>query len=335
MANIIFSEGSGLNDSVFGKCQMPIKMFLEQRGEAFEQESLLPELFCMDKSSNFGDMLTSMTAMQGPQPVGENGDYPSDGMQEGYQKMLTYMTWKDKFSISQEMIEDGKVMDMSQKPRAFITAHYRTRELFGACLFANAMMGNADAKFRGKSFDIKTADGSNLFATNHKPKVSGANQSNMFSNAFSQDSLSRVENAMQLFRGDNDNILDVAPDTILIPADPDLKQQVFEVIGADKDPTSSNNGFNYHFDRWNVICWPYLNQFLKGDNKPWVLLDSTYNKNYKGAVWIDRLALSIKSQIDENDANTWKGRARWNAAFHDFRFAAIGGITGGTTLGNA
>ena len=30
---IVFSEGSGLNDSVYSKCQAPIRMFLEQRGE--------------------------------------------------------------------------------------------------------------------------------------------------------------------------------------------------------------------------------------------------------------------------------------------------------------
>ena len=29
---IVFSEGSGLNDSIYGKCQAPIRMFLEQRG---------------------------------------------------------------------------------------------------------------------------------------------------------------------------------------------------------------------------------------------------------------------------------------------------------------
>ena len=48
---IIFTEGSGLQDSIFGKSQEPIKMFLEKRGEAFEQQSLLPELFNMDSSS--------------------------------------------------------------------------------------------------------------------------------------------------------------------------------------------------------------------------------------------------------------------------------------------
>ena len=40
MANITFTEGSGLQDSIFGKSQEPIKMFLEKRGEAFEQASI-------------------------------------------------------------------------------------------------------------------------------------------------------------------------------------------------------------------------------------------------------------------------------------------------------
>ena len=32
MPGITFSEGSGLQDSIYGKCQEPIKMFLEKRG---------------------------------------------------------------------------------------------------------------------------------------------------------------------------------------------------------------------------------------------------------------------------------------------------------------
>ena len=33
MAGITFTEGSGLQDSIFGKSQAPIRMFLEKRGE--------------------------------------------------------------------------------------------------------------------------------------------------------------------------------------------------------------------------------------------------------------------------------------------------------------
>ena len=58
---ITFSEGSGLNDSIFGKCQGPIQMFLEQRGEQFEQQSVIKDLFRMGTSKNFSDTFTSMT----------------------------------------------------------------------------------------------------------------------------------------------------------------------------------------------------------------------------------------------------------------------------------
>lgn len=331
--SIIFSEGSGLNDSVYGNCQAPIKMFLEKRGEEFERNSVLKHLFSMGKSDNFGDMLTSMTAMNGFEPVGENGAYPVDSQQEGYSKFLRYVTWKNSFPITAEMIEDGKLMDMKKKPEAFITSYYRTREKFGAFLFGNAIQGNKSAKYRNMTFDLTSADGVTMFNKEHAPKVSGAKQSNMFSDQFSKEALSRMETAMQNFRGDNNEILDVAPDTIVIPNIADLKDAVFAAIGADKDPVTANNAFNYQYGRWNIIIWSYLNEFIKPGTAPWILMDSKFNETYGGAVWNDRIKLAVRSTIDENtDANVWRGRSRYNAAFNDFRFAAVGGVSGGTSL---
>ena len=332
--NIVFSEGSGLNNSIYGNVQAPIRMFLEERGEQFEQASVLKDLFLMGESTNFGDMLSGLTAMNGFDPVGENGAYPLDGMQVGYEKFLRYETWKNSFAISAEMIEDSKILDLKKQPAAFMTSYLRTRENFGAALYGGAIAGKNKIKFRGREFDATAADGLALFHTAHKPKIAGATMSNKFSNAFSVDALDRAESAMQIYRGDNDNILDVAPDTILIPNDPDLKRAVFAAIGADKDPATANNGFNFQYGRWTVIVWSYLNQFLAAGQKPWILMDSKYNQEYGGAVWNDRVKLSVDSDIDKNtDANVWRGRSRFNAAFNDWRFAAVGGVAGGTELG--
>lgn len=331
--NIIFSEGSGLNDSVFGNCQAPIKMFLEKRGEAFEQKSMLGEFFVMGKSENFADVFTGMTAMSGFKPVGENGEYPADSMQEGYKKWLEYPEWKDSFSISQKMIEDAKLMDLKRKPAAFMTAYHRTRETFGAALWGGAISGKTKIVYAGMEFDLTGADGVGLFSTNHKPKVSGEVQTNLFSNEFSVDALDRAEAAMHQLRGDNNEVLDVCPVTIAIPNIPALKRKVFAAIGADKDPDTANNGFNFQFGRWNVKIWNYLNQFVAKGVEPWMLLDDDYNEEIGGAVWNDRVALTVRSEINsDNDANVWKGRARWGACFNDFRFACLGGITGGTDL---
>lgn len=331
--NIVFSESSNLNNGIFGNCQAPIRMFIEEQAEAQEQNSILKELFMMGTSDNFADTFTGMTAMNGFQPVGENGAYPTDGMQQGYEKMLRYETWKDSFAISKEMVEDAKLMDMKRQPAQFMTSYSRTRELFGASIYANAMMGKSSMTFRGKKFDLTGADGVSVFNTAHKPKVKGKSQCNMFSDAFSMDALDRMESKMHLFKGENDELLTVAPNVILIPEDPALRRQVFAAIGSDQDPVSANNAFNYQYGRWTVITWSFLNQFITDGSMPWVLMDSKHNQTFGGAVWNDRVQLEVTSDIDPNtDANLWKGRSRFNACFNDWHFAAVGGVAAGEAL---
>ena len=224
-------------------------------------------------------------------------------------------------------------MDLRKQPAAFMTSYNRTRERFGAALFGGAIGAADSIQYKGKQFDITSADGVSLFNTAHPPKVSGDDQSNLFKDAFSAAALGQMETAMQLFKGDNGETLDVAPDTILIPNIASLKNAVFAAIGADKEPTTSNNAFNYQYGRWTVIIWSYLNEFIDADTQPWILLDSKYNQTYGGAVWNDRIPLSVRSTIDENtDANVWRGRSRFNAAFNDWRFAAVGGVSTGSDL---
>lgn len=327
MANIIFSEGSNLANSIYGDSQEPIKMFLEKRAEAFEQESIIKQLFSSQPSTHWAERYTSMTAMDGFKPVGENGAYPVDGIEEGPSKVLENVTWKDSFAISREMIDDAQLMDLRQRPQSFITGYYRTREKYGAALIGAGVTGNTSIKFSGKKFDATTADGKALFATNHDGKTA---QSNKFSNAFTATALAAVETRMQNFAGLKGEILDVSPDTIVIPNLYSLKQDVFAAIGADKDPATSNNAFNYVYGRWNVIVWPYLNEFITAGTAPWILMDSRYNTTYAGAVWQDRVQLEVRSEIADNDANRWKGYARFVAGFNDWRAFAVGGITGAT-----
>ena len=253
MANITFTEGSGLQDSIFGKSQEPIKLFLEKRGEAFEQQSMLPELFNMGSSNHWGEKFSTMTAMDGFQPVGENGNYPVDGMQEGFAKFLEHMTWKNSFSLSREIVEDAKLIDLKKQSAGFITSYYRTREKFGAALIGAAIQKK-------------------------------------------------------------------------------LKRDVFAAIGADKDPSTANNGFNYNYGRWTVVIWPYLNQYITTGTAPWILLDKRYNDEYGSAMWLDRVKLEVRSELSSNDANVWKGYARFIAGFNDWRGFAVGGVTGGTKL---
>lgn len=333
MASIIFTEGAGIADSVFGKSQAPIRMFLETRAEAFEQESMIPHLFSMGTSTSWGENFTSMTGMGAFEPVGENGAYPRTGMKEGYNKVLENMTWKSSFVVSQEAVEDAKLIDFKHQPTSFITSFHRTREDFAATLFAGGMSAKSSVKVGKMTFDTTGADGKPVVSADHPAAGKGAKQSNMFGDEFSVDALSAAECAMQDFRDDNGEILGITPDTILIPNDYKLKRDVFAAIGADKDPNTANNGANYQFGRWNVIVWPYLGKHLPKGARPWALIASGYNKETDAAPWLERVKLTVKSDIDPNtDANIWRGRARYIAGFVDWRFMVCCGVNGADKL---
>jgi len=334
LANVTFGFGSHVADSIFGLSQAPIRSIIEHRAEAFEKQSILPYLFNIGKTNKAMERLTSLTDMDEFDPVNENGAYPVTGFEEGYSKIISQMTWKNSFSITQEAIEDAVAIDLKKKPASFTVAYYRTRERFGAQFIGEAIKGSAGFTLNGQPFDTQTADAKNLFATDHPSKVSGAAQSNLFADAFSVDALSAMETAMQNFRGDNDNIMAVAPTTILIPNNNyALKKNVLAATGSDKDPDTANNGFNYQFGKWRVIVWAELNRYITAGTSPWIMLDPDYNEEYDGAIWLDRVPLNVKSDIDvSTDANVWRGRARFNAAFHDWRFAAVGGVAGGSAL---
>lgn len=338
MANITFSEGSGLQDSVFGKSQAPIRRFLEKRAEAFEDQAIYKEIFDINSSKQYAEKMTGMTAMGEFQAVGENGAYPVTGFQEGYSKILEHVTWKNSFSISREIMDDAKLMDLRKKPDAFIAGYHRTRELYAAALLGGALMNAANTiSFGGVKHDIRTADGSRLFAgnaTNHPSKVKGSVQANAYADAFSETALGKLETKMQNACDDDGNVLNLAPDTIIIPNDYTTKQKVFAVLGSDKVTGNGNNDFNFLFGRWNVIVWPYLNQFVSGSTAvPWVLMDSNYNKQVGSAVWFDRVPLEVRSAIDENtDANVWRGYSRFVAGFNDWRGFFAGGVNNGASL---
>jgi hypothetical protein len=304
-------------------------MLIEKQMESWEKESAIPKLFLKMNSLNFAEKFTTKTTMGNFVPVGEAGDYPRTDVQEGYSQVIEPETWKNSFAITKEMVEDKKSVAMKGEAIGFTDSYNRTREELAGNFIANGI--NTTYKLNGRTFDTTTADGKALFAQDHT-SITGkyANQSNIYSDAFSADALSAAECAMQDYRNDNGNKLAIQPDTIIIPNNWELKKAVFAAIGSDKDPNTANNGFNYQFGRWTVIVWHYLGT-ITGADKPWILLDSKYNETYAGLIWIERVPLSVNSWIDNsNDNNVWNGRARFGLGFSDWRQICLGGVSGKT-----
>ena len=257
---MIFSKAAGLNDSIYGKSQEPIKMLLEQQEEAFQKMSIIDKVFYMDDTKNFAEKYTYETSLGDFLPVGENGAYPESDFQEGYSKVIEPDTWKNKFSVTQEMVEDSKMGKIKSKSNGFMLSYNRTKELFATGII-NACNATT-MTFKGKVFDISCADGKALVATDHPSKTGGtAAQSNLYAAVFSYDNLCALEEKAHYFKDDDGNILTVSPDTIIIPDKAATKKLVFDAIGAEGIPGTANNSFNYQFGRWNVVISPYLTNF--------------------------------------------------------------------------
>ena len=101
-------------------------------------------------------------------------------------------------------------------------------------------------------------------------------------------------------------------------------------VGSELDPETSNNAINFQAGLWNVLVWNYLPKTIGG--KPYfIMMDSKFKDDYMCLPFLDRLPLTVKSDIDPNtDANVFKGRARFMAGFNNWRCISIcgEGVTG-------
>lgn len=333
MPNVTFSVGSGVADSIFGLSQAPIQALIEHKAEAFEQQSMVKKIFHVSKSKHPMEKFTSMTEMRGPEPTGEGGAVPVDGNEEGFSKTMEHMVWQDSFDITREAIDDDRTGLLKKRPTSFTRGFYRVKEDFAAHMLGGALLGG-DLAYKGKRFSTLGADGKPFFSKEHpyytNPKKS---QSNLFAGALTAANLGKLETHMQNFEGDTGELLGVAPKTIIIPNDGELKNAAFEAVGSNKDPESGDNAMNYQYGRWNIIIWPYLNFLLQKGMKPWFLMDGDYNEEAECAVLLQRVAMQVTSTLNAaKTINTHYGYERYAIGFNDFRGFAAGGVEGGSQL---
>lgn len=327
MAGVIFTENSGLNDPMIGKFEAPIKKVIENGVEAFQVKSQIKNIYFMDKSKNWAESYTTEGSLSNFKDVGENGAYPMATMYGGDPRIIIPSEWKNRFEVSRTLMEDAKFGKIKTLASQFTLSYNRTREMFAAGLLAGAIA--AKAVIDGVSYDTTAADKLPMF---HKAHTSvskkGYTQSNCLKFAASDKLTTILDNAetvMQDFTDDDKNLLSVAPDTIVIPNDPTMKRAVFEAIGSDLDPNTSNNAWNYQCGLWNVLVWPYLPKTIAG-GKYFFLMDSNFMQDYMCAPFVDRVALTVENGKDQNtDAAYWKGRARFGAGFNNWRGISIVG----------
>lgn len=344
---VIFNIEEAIHNSKFNILQEPIKMILENETEAFEKESIIPQVFVMKTSDKYREEFRSSTAMDGFKPTEDLEPAGLSDFEEGYSKQFVFQTWTNAFMVSKQTIEDNNLMTIEPKAMGFIKSYGRTREIYAVNMLGAALgkVNNAYKITKNSGLGMDTTDGTiegtkqQYFHNAHKPVGHGKEgrnftQSNKFHANIAWDGsdpeleekvidiIEQVASKMKTFKDDKGNIIPCNPTKIVMAEDYRLNDVVMRALKSKYGTRMGANGVNLAYGKYELIINPYLADVpgFKAEDHGLILLDPARNKEGLGAVWFDRVPLQVDSYIDKKTkANIWDGRARFGAGFGDFR----------------
>jgi hypothetical protein len=318
---MIISASSGLQDTIFGKSQAPVKRFMEEANLAARQRSLLEHIFPMVTSDEWAEKFSSQTQIGNMRPNGENGIIPESSTQVGYEKTVeNEVEWDNSISLTRRMIDDGKMGIVKRQSISLVDSYWNTREEYGARMISTV---GTTMTFAGKVFNIASGDGQSLFSQAHPYIVggAGATQSNLHDLQFTYDNLTKMEvrlNNQKVAGADGPKKINIKGNALLFPfstdVDGDQMQDVLEALNGDGNPTSPNLSGNYHMGRWDVTFWDFLERptGLVAGKSFWYMMDKAHIEKMQPYVFQDRIDLEISSNLAVNRRqNNWDSYARF------------------------
>lgn len=341
---IIYNIDEGVKRSDFGILEAPIKLALENKAEPFEKNSLIKEYFLIRKTAKFEERFRSEGRTMGEFKLSDDlEEYPLDDDGEGFAKSFGVVEWKNSFVVSKQLLEDADNSKIRRLSEQLVKGYYRGREYHARNLISGALTGKYSyTRLNGavKNFDCTTLDSIDgsltqaykvpLFSVVHRfPEnhvLSGGNivvQSNKFgviggisltddlAVAKVQDLLGQIRAHGKQFLGEDGKTAGYNYDTIIVPSHYRLKKIISLAIEGDSS--------------WRLVEDEYLDEHTGFAETDYAFLvkSSEALSDTEGAVWLDRIPLSIKSYIEQkNDANVWAGRARYNGGFVSYRHIA-------------
>ena len=346
MAGIIFNIQQTAQNSAFNVLQEPIKMLLTNEAEAFEKNSIISKVYLVESMDTFQEEYRSTTAMDGFKPTEDMEVAGLSDFQESYNAVFRTQIWTNSFAVSKQTMEDKQMGQISPQAIGFIKGYGRTRERYAVAMLGAALGTVTEFEGKpvlGKSYD--TTDGAlnsakqQYFSGAHKGVqingVSLVTQSNKFYTTgldFSGeeddiaekvvDILGQVESIMSKYKDDKGNITPVNPVRIVMGQDYRLFDLLTRGLKSRYGSQMAGNGINTQYGKWEIVMSPYLSGVtgFEDTDHAMILIDPERNREGKGAVWKDRLPLTVRSYIDDRtEANVWAGRARFGVNFADWK----------------
>lgn len=136
------------------------------------------------------------------------------------------------------------------------------------------------------------------------------------------DVLGQVEAKMAVYKNDKGEIVPVDVNKIVTGKNYRLVDILMRGLKSKYGAAMEGNGINTQYGKYKVITNAYLSGVpgFSDDECGLLLISDERNREGLGAVWFDRVPLTVRSYIDnKTEANVWVGRARFGAGFGDFR----------------
>ncbi|MFA5990443.1 MAG: hypothetical protein WC803_12680 [Sphingomonas sp.] len=207
---------------------------------------------------------------------GQNYTYGS--IKQGYTLNLSQTRIGLMDAITWEMRKFDKYREIDKKMRALGETTAKRIELDLTHLFTFGMSAASYTNMDTETIATTSADGQNIFDTDHTITGGSDTYSNLITTAFSRAGLEEAENKFNTFVDNNGNIVLVEPDTIITGRNVTIQNSVKEFLKSTLVPDEANNATNVYSGKYKHLVLPFLGTTAAGapttsyDNY-WMLAD--------------------------------------------------------------
>ena len=266
---------------------------------------MLAELFNMIPTNGRNNMTLSQ--------VGTLGDWDEftgtvdyDSQTQGYDTTLTPVVFNKGIQVERELSEDDQHNKINGRPRAMARSATRTREKHAASIWNGAF--SVASQFYVNSEAVPMCSNSH---TTNAAASTASGFDNLGTAAMSATAVAAAFIAMNNFRGDRAELIDITPDTLIYP--PALYETAYEIINANGKVDTANNNPNVHLGQYKGIRWNRLT-----DTNNWFVEDQNLRK--EAVHWTDRVPMEFAMAEDfDKYIAKWRGYMRYAFGHTDWR----------------
>lgn len=215
----------------------------------------------------------------------QGSKYKIGSPKQGYTLNLSQSRIGLMDEVTWEMRRFDKYRKIKQIMRGLGEATAQRMELDCTHQFTFGMSVASYTNLDGDTIGTATADGQNIFDTDHTITGGSGTYSNLITREFSRTGLEDMEALKTKFVDDSGNKIVTSFDTIFHTDEPSLVNKIKEFLGSMKAPDNAENAINVYKGKYTPLELPYLATDNEGArNTDIVNYYGLWNKSHTDAI---------------------------------------------------